>query len=71
MPLWLVLLGLYVREGVSVAEDAERGGSGHLPGFRDREYDRERVEQSEERDRKRDWPPEAIGLVVDLISSLL
>jgi hypothetical protein len=55
--------------GVLMSESTEQGSDGQLPKFPARMDDQERVERSEKRDRKRDWLPEAISLILDLIGS--
>jgi hypothetical protein len=55
--------------GVSVDDDVEQGSDGQLPKLPGRKDDRERLERSERRDRKRNWLTEAISLIFDVISS--
>jgi hypothetical protein len=51
-----------------MAEDTDRE-SGQLPGFPGRNQDEEQLEQAARRERRLDWLPEAILLVMDVISS--
>ena len=55
--------------GVDVSEESGQRSGGQLPKFPPREEDRAGVEPSGKQDRKREWLPEALSLIVDLISS--
>jgi hypothetical protein len=55
--------------GVDVSEESGQRSGGQLPKLPPREEDRAGAERSEKQDQKRGWLPEALSLIVDLISS--
>jgi hypothetical protein len=52
-----------------MGEPDEQGNDGQLPRLPARKDDQERVERSKKHARKSDWVPDAISLILDLISS--
>jgi hypothetical protein len=52
-----------------MSEGSGQRDGGQLPKFPSRKHDRERLERAERRDRRQGWLPEAVSLIVDLMTS--